>query len=125
MSHRYNAQDLVVGVNALILHFGALGQRLTNVIYTNNELDPWHFNGMQDVFDINATVINIPCKLTNNNALIVCHQSVKKIHANNKCIFIYLVHGRSAELGSGQIWDPIDLVYAKNEIERIILDWLF
>lgn len=53
---------MVTAVNAMVLHFGSFAQRLTNVVYTNGEIDPWFLNGMLETNDLNATIINIPCK---------------------------------------------------------------
>lgn len=50
------------GVSALRTEFGSLDQSITNIIYTNGELDPWLYTGMLYTSDLEAEVITIPCK---------------------------------------------------------------
>lgn len=45
--------------NGLRQAFGSLNQRVTNVIYTNGQLDPWEGNGIQYTSDRDSIALNI------------------------------------------------------------------
>lgn len=47
--------------NGLRQSLGSLQQRVTNVIYSNGELDPWVANGIQYTSDRDSIAFNINC----------------------------------------------------------------
>lgn len=61
--YSYQPVLLQPAVTALRTEFGSLDQRITHIIYSNGDLDPWLYNGMLFTRDLEAVVINIPRKL--------------------------------------------------------------
>lgn len=58
----FDAALLYDSVAALNILYGGLNPGVTNVIYTNGEMDMWFPRGMKDVGNNSAAyVINIPC----------------------------------------------------------------
>lgn len=62
LGEEYSRGELTPAIIHLINQFGSLRQRITNVVYTNGEIDPWLHNGMMFTRDLNSETIQIPCK---------------------------------------------------------------
>lgn len=44
---------------ALLTSYGGLYQRISNVIYTNGDIDPWYFHGIVQAAQSNSFAFNI------------------------------------------------------------------
>lgn len=61
--YRYVFETLRQANAGLINTFGSLDQRVTNVIYTNGDLDPWFGHGIIYTHDRDSVVFNIERKI--------------------------------------------------------------
>lgn len=110
----YSYQPILLqpAVTALRTEFGSLDQRITHIVYSNGELDPWLYNGMLFTRDDETEVINIARKLY---LYIFVGKTFKRS---------FLDHSKSADLTSISTADPIALYLAKQQIRERILNWV-
>lgn len=62
----YDSALLYDSIEALRIIYGALNPGVTNVVYTNGQMDMWFPRGMQQSYP-GGEVINIPCKYNEKN----------------------------------------------------------
>lgn len=62
LGEQYSRAELTLAIVHLTAQFGSLRQRISNIVYTNGEIDPSLHNGMMFTRDLNSEVIQIPCK---------------------------------------------------------------
>lgn len=60
----YDSALLYDSIDALRVIYGDLNPGVTNVVYTNGEMDMWFPRGLQESYP-GGEVINIPCKYRN------------------------------------------------------------
>lgn len=89
----YQPIALQPALRSLTVEFGALDQRITNILYTNGAIDPWLHSGMLYTRDQNATALLIEG------------------------------YSKSADLGSLSSYDSTSLNAAKLAIQEQIMRW--
>lgn len=62
LGEKYNFNLLNITNEGLRTAFGSLDQRVTSIIYTNGDIDPWYYHGIVYTHDHNSIVLNIDCK---------------------------------------------------------------
>lgn len=116
----YNNAELTPALVHLTSQFGALQQRITNIVYTNGAIDPWLHNGMLYTQEYNATVINIARKSLINNQFQFYQKPYLKMVRRPICFTSDA--GLSADLGSISSLDSESVQEAKHFIQEFVIE---
>lgn len=111
----YDSALLYDSIEALRILYGDLSPGVTNVVYTNGEMDMWFPRGMQESYP-GGEVINIPCKYPNGHIVV-------GIDSLNILFYFLLVYAKSADLRSISEFDGNDLRNAKQRIQQLVTEW--